>query len=61
MKVKSHRLNEAASESVAHLMRDRGPDRGFWMHVDADALDELTSCAVHVRTRVGILQILDVL
>ena len=25
----------AASEAVAHLTRHRGPDRGFWMHVNA--------------------------
>jgi arginase len=35
----------AAEEAVAHLTRDGGPD-GFWIHVDADVLDQSIMWAV---------------
>jgi arginase len=36
----------AARDAVAHLTRDHGPDGGFWIHVDADVLDETVMQAV---------------
>jgi arginase len=36
----------AARDAVAHLTRDHGPDSGFWIHVDADVLDETFMQAV---------------
>jgi arginase len=36
----------AARDAVAHLTRDQGPDGGFWIHVDADVLDETVMQAV---------------
>lgn len=36
----------AAREAVAHLTRQHGPDHGFWIHVDADVLDETVMQAV---------------
>jgi arginase len=36
----------AARDAVAHLTRDYGPDGGFWIHVDADVLDETVMQAV---------------
>lgn len=36
----------AARDAVAYLTRDHGPDGGFWIHVDADVLDETVMQAV---------------
>lgn len=36
----------AARAAVARLARDDGPDDGFWIHVDADVLDESLMQAV---------------
>jgi arginase len=44
----------AARDAVAHLTRDRGPDGGFWMHVDADVLDDGLMPAVDYRVPDGL-------
>ncbi len=36
----------AAGQAVGHLTRPGGPDGGFWIHVDADVLDETLMQAV---------------
>jgi arginase len=47
-------LDAAASEAVAHLTRGRGPDGGFWIHVDADVLDDEIMPAVDYRLAGGL-------
>jgi arginase len=37
----------AASEAVRYLTREGGLEDGFWMHLDADVLDETIMQAVH--------------
>jgi arginase len=44
----------AARDAVTHLTRHRGPDGGFWMHVDADALDDAIMPAVDYRLPDGL-------
>jgi arginase len=44
----------AASGAVAHLTRDRGPGDGFWVHVDADVLDDAIMPAVDYRLPGGL-------
>jgi arginase family enzyme len=36
----------AAREAVRYLTRDGGPEDGFWVHLDADVLDETIMQAV---------------
>lgn len=50
------RLGAAASahEAVRHLTRDRGPDDGFWIHLDADVLDDAIMPAVDYRIAGGL-------
>jgi arginase len=36
----------AAREAVRYLTRDGGPEDGFWIHLDADVLDETIMQAV---------------
>lgn len=44
----------SAREAVAHLTRDGGPDNGFWIHVDADVLDDGIMPAVDYRLPGGL-------
>jgi arginase len=44
----------AARDAVAHLTRDRGPEDGFWIHVDADVLDDAIMPAVDYRLPGGL-------
>ena len=53
-RIRSCGVDAAASEAVSHLTRDRGPDRGFWMHVDADVLDDAIMPAVDYRLPDGL-------
>jgi arginase len=39
-------VNAAVGEAVAHFNRAGGPSDGFWIHLDADALDESIMQAV---------------
>ena len=43
-----------ARDAVAHLTRDRGPEGGFWAHVDADVLDDAIMRAVDYRLPGGL-------
>ncbi len=47
-------VDVAARDAVAHLTRDRGPDGGFWVHVDADVLDDAIMPAVDYRLPGGL-------
>lgn len=53
-RIRSSGVNVAARAAVAHLTRDRGPDGGFWMHVDADVLDDAIMPAVDYRLPDGL-------
>jgi arginase len=47
-------VDAAANDAVAHLTRSRGPDGGFWIHVDADVLDDAIMPAVDYRLPGGL-------
>jgi arginase len=47
-------IEAAARDAVLHLTRDRGPDGGFWIHVDADVLDDAIMPAVDYRLPGGL-------
>ena len=53
-RIRSGGVTLAASEAIAHLTRDGGPDNGFWLHVDADVLDEAIMPAVDYRLPDGL-------
>jgi arginase len=44
----------AAREAVKHLTRKDGPDGGFWIHLDADVLDDAIMPAVDYRIPDGL-------
>ena len=45
-RVRERGVSAAMGEAVAHFTREGGPSDGFWIHLDADALDELIMQAV---------------
>ena len=47
-------LDVSAREAVAHLTRAGGPADGFWIHVDADVLDDAIMPAVDYRLSGGL-------
>ena len=53
-RIRSRGVTVAAREAVAHLTRDLGPDNGFWLHVDADVLDDAIMPAVDYRLPDGL-------
>jgi arginase len=53
-RIRARGVEVAGRDAVAHLTRDRGPDGGFWMHVDADVLDDAIMPAVDYRLRDGL-------
>jgi arginase len=53
-RIRTSGVEVAARDAVAHLTRDRGPDGGFWMHVDADVLDDGLMPAVDYRVPDGL-------
>ena len=52
--IHSRGVAPAARDAVAHLTRDHGPDNGFWLHVDADVLDDEIMPAVDYRLPDGL-------
>jgi arginase len=52
--IRARGIDTAAREAVAYLTRDDGPDRGFWIHVDADVLDDAIMPAVDYRLPGGL-------
>lgn len=51
--IRSHGV-DAARDAVAHLTRSGGPDAGFWVHVDADVLDDTIMPFVDYRLPGGL-------
>ena len=54
LRIHSRGVTLAARDAVAHLTRDHGPDNGFWLHVDADVLDDAIMPAVDYRLPDGL-------
>lgn len=52
--VRSRGIDTAARDAVRHLTRNGGPDAGFWIHVDADVLDDVIMPAVDYRLPGGL-------
>jgi arginase len=52
--IRSRGAEVTARDAVAHLTRSGGPDSGFWMHVDADVLDDAIMPAVDYRLPDGL-------
>jgi arginase len=53
-RIRSRGVDAAARDAVAHLTRSGGPDAGFWVHVDADVLDDTIMPAVDYRLPGGL-------
>jgi arginase len=47
-------VETGAQEAVKHLTRQNGPDGGFWIHLDADVLDDAIMPAVDYRIPGGL-------
>ncbi len=45
-RVRASGVDRTVGEAVTHLNREGGPSDGFWIHLDADALDESIMQAV---------------
>jgi arginase len=52
--IRARGIDAAAREAIAHLTRGDGPDRGFWIHVDADVLNDEIMPAVDYRLPGGL-------
>jgi arginase len=52
--IRARGIEAAARDAIAHLTRDDGPERGFWIHVDADVLDDEIMPAVDYRLPGGL-------
>jgi arginase len=52
--IHSRGVDAATRDAVAHLTRSGGPDAGFWVHVDADVLDDTIMPAVDYRLPGGL-------
>jgi arginase len=52
--VRQRGVDAAVREAVAHLTRDGGPEAGFWIHLDADVLDDAVMPAVDYRLPGGL-------
>ena len=52
--IRARGIDAAAREAIDHLTRGDGPDRGFWIHVDADVLDDAIMPAVDYRLPGGL-------
>jgi arginase len=53
-RIRTRGVEVAARDALAHLTRDGGPNAGFWMHVDADVLDDAIMPAVDYRLPQGL-------
>jgi arginase len=52
--IRSRGVDAAARDAVAYLTRNGSADAGFWVHVDADVLDDEIMPAVDYRTPGGL-------
>jgi arginase len=53
-RVRERGMEASAQEAVRHLTRERGPSDGFWIHLDADVLDDAIMPAVDYRLPGGL-------
>ena len=53
-RIRTRGVEVAARDAVAHLTREGRRDGGFWMHVDADVLDDAIMPAVDYRLPDGL-------
>jgi arginase len=53
-RIRRRGLETTARDAAAHLTRERGPASGFWIHVDADVLDDAIMPAVDYRLPGGL-------
>ena len=53
-RIRSGGVDAAGRDAVRHLTRSGGPDLGFWVHVDADVLDDTIMPAVDYRLPGGL-------
>jgi arginase len=53
-RIRRRGLEPTARDAVAHLTRNGGPTGGFWIHVDADVLDDAIMPAVDYRLPGGL-------
>ena len=53
-RIRARGIEVAATDALAYLTRDHGPDKGFWLHVDADVLDDAIMPAVDYRLPDGL-------
>ena len=53
-RVRQFGAEAGAREAVRHLTRENGPDGGFWVHLDADVLDDTIMPAVDYRMPDGL-------
>jgi arginase len=52
--VRRRGIETATAQAISHLTRDGGPTSGFWIHVDADVLDDAIMPAVDYRLPGGL-------
>jgi arginase len=53
-RVREHGVETSAREAVRHLTREHGAGGGFWIHLDADVLDDAIMPAVDYRLPGGL-------
>jgi arginase len=53
-RIRRYGIEMTARQAVTHLTRDDGPTSGFWIHVDADVLDDAIMPAVDYRLAGGL-------
>ena len=53
-RIRSRGVDAAARDAVAYLARSGGPSAGFWVHIDADVLDDTIMPAVDYRLPGGL-------
>jgi arginase len=53
-RIRSRGIEASAREAIAHLTRDGGPGDGFWIHIDADVLNDAIMPAVDYRLPDGL-------
>ncbi len=52
--IRSRGVDLTARDAITHLTRPGGPEAGFWIHVDADVLDDAIMQAVDYRLPGGL-------
>jgi arginase len=52
--IRERGIDTAATDAINHLTRSNGPEAGFWIHVDADVLDDAVMPAVDYRLSGGL-------